>query len=333
MRFGSAFGALGSLSGRGVRGDGVAGAVTNTVLPTINGVPRDGTFITVSMGVWTGTVTSFDAAIVTVEATPETLWSDTDVDNGALVDIAGDLEGKTLRLVVTAQPSGVVAQSATFGPLAADNGNVFVGAWVWTSSGALPPPSPYPWTAVMVDGATNRLEAAEISLQDTEYGPDGSQYYWLGTFTSTAQFGLTSHNDMRLQRRMASNLGAGQADFRVLGLEPDTDYLVFVNMVSGSAASGAANARAVGIPTATGGTTISTGPTTVATDEVLDLAGNLRSVADWSAASEIGGTPVTVRTGAVSGTSPIGIVIARSTASGSSTPSIASVIIFKKAPA
>jgi hypothetical protein len=130
---------------------------------------------------------------------------------------------------------------------------------------------------------------------------------------------------------MASNLGAGQADFRVLGLEPDTDYLVFVNMVSGSAGSFAANARAVGIPT--GGTTISTGPTTVATDEVLDLAGNLRSVADWSAASEMGGTPVTVRTGAVSGTSPIGIFIARSTAAGSSTPSIASVIIFKKAPA
>ena len=316
----------------GVLPEPTPGGVTNTVLPTINGVPRDGTFITVSMGVWTGTVTSFDAAIVTVEATPETLWSDTGVDNGALVDIAGDLEGETLRLVVTAQPSGVVAQSATFGPLAADNGNVFVGAWVWTFSGALPPPSPYPWTAVMVDGATNRLEAAERSLQDTEYGPDGSQYYWFGSLTSVTLFNTTSHNDMRLQRRMASNVGAGQADFRVLGLEPDTDYLVFVNMVSASTASFAANARAFGIPTATG-TTISTGPTTVAMDEVLDLAGNLRSVADWSAASEMGGTPVTVRTGAVSGSLPIGIFIARSLAAGSATPNFTSVIIFKKAPA
>lgn len=260
----------------------------NIIKPWIEGVPVDETAWILHVGVWSGDIDHFDVE-----------WRNASDDSVVLsrrladpdepAEGLGDVVGLTLYARVWAVSSTgaeTFADTDAFGPVVAA-GDEFIIALAWAPTEQSLPQSPYPWTAVTVEGGSWGVDYKAYPQPN----PNHASLSWgrYGDIAMNVQgTGTTTGDAGRLQGRLGSNLSAAQFSIAIQVPEVGATYRVYAGMkahtnVIGMFAvrDGSASGPELYVIDNTSGTTSST--------QVKDAAANITSITDWAAASDLGG--------------------------------------------
>jgi hypothetical protein len=260
---------------RAVAVDMAGAGPTLITAPAITGSLEVDSTLTFDVGVWDG-ATSFEIEIVSTSPT-DTLLARQPADGattGSITTVVGS--SLVLRVWATSVGGTTYAESAAFGPIEAA-GDVWIGGFV-ISPDILHDPTPI--------GSTNTYTLLAPNPAGNPYAaPPG--YGW--NVASEANFSGVSRGDPRLNGRVGENSQLGvRVDLPEAGV-----YLVYVGVgSSNTAVSGRFVIRDGVNSVAPLLHEVITG--TVNTTSTADANGIITTSADWTAASQYGGTPVEV---------------------------------------
>lgn len=265
----------------------------NIIKPWIEGVPADETAWVLHVGVWSGDVDHFDVEWRNA-ADDSVILSRRLADPDEPAEGLGDVVGLTLYARVWAVSSTgaeTFADTDTFGPVVAA-GDEFIIGLAWALTGQNLPQSPYPWTAVTVDGGQWPIDYKAYPQPNPNHA--GLSWGRTGSTVMVVQgTGATTGDSGRLQGRLSSNLSADQFSIAIQVPEVDATYRIYAGM---KAHTNVIGMFAVRDGSATGPTLYSIDNTsgTTSSVQVKDAAANITSIAEWASASDLGGQYIEV---------------------------------------
>jgi hypothetical protein len=349
---------LGLTAARGAGGGG--GGPVNLALPEITGLLTQGADLTFDVGLWSGTVDTFEIEVTQTSPTATLLARQT-VTGTTTGTVTADVGGSlTLNVWATGPGGETLASSAAFGPIEAAGDEWVMGLVFNPSTGHNPTPSgsPVTWTLAAPDPAAQTYAAIAAWATATSYvvgntrrqggyvytcavdhtsgtfATDLASGYWTLTGPSWGWVGSNAAStttdfdaqagkgDVRLNGRYGINGSPAQIGIQIDLPDGPGIYIIHAGLSANSTVVPRMEVRDGG-SAATVLRTFNAAAASVTSAQVIDAADNITTVAGWQAASDYGGAGFEVT---ASGNS---LWFGRPTTSGS--PWINCIAVLKKA--
>lgn len=269
--------------GRSAGGGGGGGPV-NLVAPEITGLLTQGSDLTFDVGLWSGTVDTFEIE-VTQTSPAETLLARQTVTGTTTGTVDADVGGSlTLNVWATGPGGTTLASSAAFGPIEPAGDQWIIGLVLNDNAGHNPTPSGSPVTYTRLGPF---VEAGMAYSSGQGWG-------WVGTATTSDNVAAQTRADVRLAGRANINHSPDQAGIRVDVPGPGV-YILHMGFGATTGVTPTLVVRDGPNGAAALLTTINVGlVSTGSSGNTMDAAGNVTTHALWAAASQYGGVPIEV---------------------------------------